>query len=186
MTDTSTSGARVACANTWPSPARSHTATITAQPGGGYLVACPAGCALGTSASAADPAEANRRVNLHQSCTSPLTPGGDPLAGLTRVLPPAEAHEPVTLINRTGAGCRTVVACSCGLGPHKGTGARDRRRWHDGHRRGLGQIPAGSEPVFGEGPFTGWTWDEWYATYAGLDIDPYTGGSSSARIEGTG
>lgn len=55
-----------------------HTATITqagsvgylqAAPAAGYLVQCPHGCNLGTSAHAPDRAAAERRVELHELAT---------------------------------------------------------------------------------------------------------------------
>ena len=47
-----------------------HVATITRE-GGVWLVACPHGCNLGTSARA-DSEAAARRVELHKLATAPL------------------------------------------------------------------------------------------------------------------
>lgn len=46
-----------------------HIATITPA-GGGYLVACPAGCDLGISAHQSDRDGAERRVALHRMATA--------------------------------------------------------------------------------------------------------------------
>lgn len=53
---------------------RQHTATY-APDGDGYLVSCPEGCKLGTSARQPDEAGARKRVELHQMMTRPLTAG---------------------------------------------------------------------------------------------------------------
>jgi hypothetical protein len=51
----------------------SHTAIITqAKVGTGYLVTCPHGCKLGTSARQGTREGAERRVALHQAATTPL------------------------------------------------------------------------------------------------------------------
>lgn len=49
-----------------------HTATIAKRLHGRYLVICPEGCNLGTSASQATREDAERRVKLHQDATTPL------------------------------------------------------------------------------------------------------------------
>jgi hypothetical protein len=49
-----------------------HQADVIPQEGGGYLVTCPAGCNLGTSALARTEDEAGRRVRLHMISTKPL------------------------------------------------------------------------------------------------------------------
>jgi hypothetical protein len=55
-----------------------HTATVTPE-GAGYLVTCPHGCNLGTSAHAPDEHAAAARVQLHKTATTPLaaTPTGE-------------------------------------------------------------------------------------------------------------
>jgi hypothetical protein len=45
-----------------------HQATWTAE-NGEYVVTCPQGCNLGTSAHAGSEQEANRRVELHRIAT---------------------------------------------------------------------------------------------------------------------
>jgi hypothetical protein len=70
-----------------------------------------------------------------------------------------------------------VVTCSCGWQPKT---APDRMSTMDdpyiAHRREQGMPYAGHiDPVFGEGPWTGLTWDEWYSQHGGTGIDPYTG-----------
>ena len=49
-----------------------HEADVTPQEGGGFLVTCPAGCNLGTSALARTEDEAAGRVRLHMISTRPL------------------------------------------------------------------------------------------------------------------
>ena len=50
-----------------------HMAAVTPEDGG-YLVTCPHGCRLGTSAHAPDEDMAARRVRLHELATRPLVP----------------------------------------------------------------------------------------------------------------
>jgi hypothetical protein len=45
-----------------------HTATAAPE-GTGYLVTCPHGCSLGTSAHAASQAKAQQRIELHRLAT---------------------------------------------------------------------------------------------------------------------
>jgi hypothetical protein len=53
-----------------------HTLTITPDDDGGFLLTCPHGCNLGTSARQPDQASAERRAELHYLATAPLTPEG--------------------------------------------------------------------------------------------------------------
>jgi hypothetical protein len=92
-------------------------------------------------------------------------------------MPAADEHAPVSILNRTGRGIRTMIVCSCEWFPKKAPEAGSTRaNAHMAHRRAQG-LPRFdySREVFGEGPWAGWTWDEWYVLYGGKDIDPYTG-----------
>lgn len=53
--------------------AAGHIAAITPS-GNWFLVTCPQGCNLGTSADQPDRAGAERRVIMHSQATTPLTP----------------------------------------------------------------------------------------------------------------
>jgi hypothetical protein len=92
-------------------------------------------------------------------------------------MPAAADHAPLSVLNRTGQGIRTIVTCSCGWQPEQaseGMSAMDDA--HEAHRRSLRLPPADySLTVFGEGPWAGLTWDQWYSQHGGRDIDPYTG-----------
>jgi hypothetical protein len=56
---------------------------------------------------------------------------------------------------------------------------------HMAHRRRLGLPRADySATVFGEGPWMGLSWDEWYAANGGDGMDPYTGIRRDARSAG--
>lgn len=92
-------------------------------------------------------------------------------------MPAAADHAPVSILNRTGQGIATVVACSCGWKPAKGSvRGSTRDNGHMAHRRSKGLPRADySRTVFGEGPWAGLTWDEWYERFGGQDINPYTG-----------
>jgi len=89
----------------------------------------------------------------------------------TPVMPAPAAHAPISMLNRTGSGIRTIIICSCGWTPSK---APERgstmHNAHDAHRRAHGlrkdTCPA---DVYGEGPAKGLTWDQWYAANPGLD-----------------
>lgn len=50
-----------------------HTATAEPRGDGTFLVLCPYGCPLGTSADAKDEVAAARRIRLHELATEPLT-----------------------------------------------------------------------------------------------------------------
>lgn len=98
---------------------------------------------------------------------------------MIKPLPSPAAHARMSELNRTGRGIRTIVTCSCGWRPSRApeSGSSRSRAWET-HRRSAG-VPVtdhdrGTE-VFGEGPWAGWTWDEWYEVHGGRDIDPYTG-----------
>jgi hypothetical protein len=94
-----------------------------------------------------------------------------------RPLPPAAGHAPLSVLNRTGRGIRTMDACSCEwVAANAPASMRSMHNAHMAHRRSKG-LPRFdySQVVFGEGPWTGWTWDEWYAKHGSKNIDPYTG-----------
>jgi hypothetical protein len=92
-------------------------------------------------------------------------------------MPAAEEHAPLSVLNLTGRGIRTMVTCSCGWVPRKAPNAASTMtNSHAAHRRAEGLPRANyAATVFGEGPWAGLTWDEWYAQHGGRDIDPYTG-----------
>lgn len=92
-------------------------------------------------------------------------------------MPTAADHAPLSVLNRTGQGIRTMIVCSCEWMPAKAPErASTRNSAHMAHRRKMG-LPRSdySTTVFGEGPWMGLTWDEWYEQHGGPDIDPYTG-----------
>jgi hypothetical protein len=96
---------------------------------------------------------------------------------IAKPMPAPEDHAPVSILNRTGRGIRTMIVCSCewqpANPPERGS---TRASAHMAHRRKLGLPRADySAEVFGEGPWMGLTWDEWYAQHGGRDLDPYTG-----------
>jgi hypothetical protein len=98
-------------------------------------------------------------------------------AVLSPAMPAAAEHAPVSVLNRTGAGIRTVVHCSCGwvprTAPDRGSTMNTK---HARHRRTLGLDRADyAATVMGEGPWQGMTWDAWYAKHGGQGTDPYTG-----------
>jgi hypothetical protein len=92
-------------------------------------------------------------------------------------MPAADEHAPLSILNRTGRGIRTMTVCSCEWMPAKAPeSSRTRANAHMAHRRSKGLPRADySAEVFGEGPWMGLTWDEWYDAHGGQDIDPYTG-----------
>jgi hypothetical protein len=92
-------------------------------------------------------------------------------------MPRPEDHAPLSVLNRTGQGIRTMIVCSCEWMPAKASErGSTRRHAHTAHRRSKGLPPADyAAEVFGEGPWMGLTWDEWYAGHGGSDVDPYTG-----------
>jgi hypothetical protein len=92
-------------------------------------------------------------------------------------MPAAEDHAPLSVLNRTGRGIRTMIVCSCGWMPAKApVSATVRNNAHMAHRRNVRMPRADyANTVFGEGPFMGLTWDEWYAANGSDGTDPYTG-----------
>jgi hypothetical protein len=95
----------------------------------------------------------------------------------TAKLPPAGDHAPMSVLNHTGQGIRTLVACSCGVKPAKASeSAAMVNNSHMAHRRKLG-LPRADyrRAVFGEGPWAGMTWGDWYPLHGGNGMDPYTG-----------
>jgi hypothetical protein len=92
-------------------------------------------------------------------------------------MPAPADHAPLSVLNRTGQGIRTMTVCSCewmaAKAPERGS---TRANAHMAHRRRLGLPRADyAAEVFGEGPWAGWTWDEWHEVHGGQDVDPYTG-----------
>lgn len=102
---------------------------------------------------------------------------GTRLSATARPLPAPDEHAPLSVINTTGSGIRTVVTCSCGWKPAKGPDrGSTMNNGHMAHRRSKGLPRADyAGTVFGEGPWAGWTWNEWYAQHGGQGLDPYTG-----------
>ena len=96
---------------------------------------------------------------------------------VAKPMPKPQDHAPLSVLNRTGKGIRTMTICSCEWQPAKAPeSSRTRTNAHAAHVRKLGLPKADYRlEVFGEGPNMGLTWDEWYETYGGQDIDPYTG-----------
>jgi hypothetical protein len=92
-------------------------------------------------------------------------------------MPAAADHAPLSVLNRTGRGIRTMTICSCEWQPAKASErGSTMSSAHMAHRRKLGLSRADySATVFGEGPWMGLTWDEWYAQHGTEGIDPYTG-----------
>ena len=92
-------------------------------------------------------------------------------------MPAAADHAPLSVLNRSGEGIRTMIVCSCEWMPAKPpVSASTRCNAHMAHRRSKG-IPRAdySATVFGVGPWMGLTWDEWYAAHGAEGVDPYTG-----------
>ena len=95
----------------------------------------------------------------------------------TRPMPSAAEHAPLSVLNRFGTGIRTMTICSCEWMPAKPpVSGRTKQNAHMAHRKskGLGRADY-SQEVYGEGPWAGLTFDEWYAEFGGQDIDPYAG-----------
>jgi hypothetical protein len=94
-------------------------------------------------------------------------------------LPAPASHAPLSILNHTGTGIRTMVTCSCGATPAKAPASMSvLNNSHMAHRRKLGFPRADyTATVFGEGPWTGWTWDEQYKQRndSNRNLDPYTG-----------
>ena len=99
---------------------------------------------------------------------------------IAKQMPTAADHAPLSVLNRTGHGIRTMVVCSCEWMPAKGPErGSTRNNAHMAHRRKHGMPRADySATMLGEGPWMGLTWDEWYAEKGGTGIDPYTGKAS--------
>lgn len=92
-------------------------------------------------------------------------------------MPTAADHAPLSVLNRTGRGIRTMTVCSCEWVPAKAPeSSRTMHNSHMAHRRKHG-LPRADYPatVFGEGPWMGLTWDEWYDAHGDENVDPYTG-----------
>lgn len=95
----------------------------------------------------------------------------------SKPLPALSAHAPLSVVNRTGHGIATMTICSCGWKParasERGSTACNA---HMAHRRSQ-KLPRAdySQAVFGEGPWTGWTWNDWYAVHGSENVSPYTG-----------
>jgi hypothetical protein len=103
-----------------------------------------------------------------------------------RPLPAPAEHAGITVLNplMDHYGIRTTILCSCeAVPPAPPTSSRTMHAWHDAHRaeHGLGPADPQADIVFGQGPWTGWTWDEWYARIGrhrnkgNTSVDPYTG-----------
>jgi hypothetical protein len=92
-------------------------------------------------------------------------------------MPSAADHAPLSVLNRTGRGIRTMVVCSCEWMPAKAPERGSTMHVaYMAHRRAMGLPRAGRiDPVFGEGPWMGLTWDQWYEAHGGEGVDPYTG-----------
>lgn len=92
-------------------------------------------------------------------------------------MPAPADHAPLSVLNRTGHGIRTMVICSCEWQPSRAPGSsRAKSNAHAAHRRKMGLPRADyAREVFGEGPWMGLTWDQWYREHGGRGIDPYTG-----------
>ena len=96
---------------------------------------------------------------------------------LAKPMPAAADHAPLSVLNHAGLGIRTMVVCSCewmpAKPPERGSTMNNA---HMAHRRKAGMPRADySATVFGEGPWMGLTWDEWYAQHGTKNVDPYTG-----------
>jgi hypothetical protein len=96
---------------------------------------------------------------------------------IAKPMPAASEHAPLAILNRTGHGVRTIIVCSCEWQPKRASERGSTScNAHMAHRRSL-RLPRAdySAAVFGEGPWMGLTWNEWYAEHGGQDIDPFTG-----------
>jgi len=94
-----------------------------------------------------------------------------------KLMPAPAGHAPLSVLNRTGQGIRTMIVCSCEWMPAKAPAAASTMsNAHMAHRRKQGMPRADyAAVVFGEGPWMGLTWDEWYAEHGDEGTDPYTG-----------
>jgi hypothetical protein len=96
---------------------------------------------------------------------------------IAKPLPLPAEHAPLSVLNRSGSGIRTMTVCSCEWMPARPpASSRTAHNAHAAHRKskGLGRADY-SRTVFGEGPHAGLTWDEWYEEFGGQGTDPYTG-----------
>ena len=85
------------------------------------------------------------------------------------------------ILNPHATGIRTMIVCSCGHQPAAPPQSmRTMHNSHDAHRRSLGLPRSDIQPVFGDGPWTGLTWNEWYETHGGTGADPHTGNTDRA------
>lgn len=90
---------------------------------------------------------------------------------------PADRHQPVLLLNLTGEGIRSYVACACGQGPRRMPALPvSRAEWYHQHRRAL-RLPfmhSLGHAVYGPRcAAAGFTWGRWHAENPG--VDPFTG-----------
>jgi hypothetical protein len=102
-----------------------------------------------------------------------------PVTTAKPAMPQASDHAPLSVLNRTGAGIRTMIVCSCEWMPRKASERGSTMHVaHAAHRRSKGMPPADyAAVIFGEGPWKGLTWDEWYARHGSENVDSYTGKS---------
>jgi hypothetical protein len=96
---------------------------------------------------------------------------------IVKPMPAPEDHAPLSVLNPHSEGIRTMTVCSCEwmpkTPPMRGS---TKANAHMAHRRSLGLPRANyAREVFGQGPWMGLTWDEWYAHHGGQNIDPFTG-----------
>lgn len=97
---------------------------------------------------------------------------------IVRPMPAADDHLPISILNRRGRGLRTMTVCSCEWQPRNPPERSSTAcNAHMAHRRakGLPRLDNYAGEVFGEGPWMGLTWNDWYAVHGGNDLDPYTG-----------
>lgn len=91
--------------------------------------------------------------------------------------PAGDGHDPLSVLNHAGDGIRTMIICSCGqMKANPAARMSTMNNGHMAHRRRLGLPRADyTRTRFGEGPWKGLTWDEWYAKHGTEGVDPYTG-----------
>lgn len=97
-------------------------------------------------------------------------------------LPSPESHIPLSVVNDTGHGIRSLYVCSCGERPKKGSSRGSTMHvWHDNHRRKLGLEKfdiVWDQTVYGPGSVAeGLTWRQWREMWP--TFDPYTGDPDS-------
>lgn len=90
----------------------------------------------------------------------------------------ADTHRPVMALNHTGHGIGTVIGCSCGEMPAKGSlRGSTQHVWFLRHARKHGVADDAWAPMTyatGRGyPAEGMTWDDWCASHRGMS--PFTG-----------